>query len=100
MEKEDKIAFGLLSIVLCVILVAALYGIKIFGAALFGWFEQSGSTGLGFKEAFFYATGLSTVLIILFALFAGDGVFGELLTMVISFFLFTLFFTVSIAWIF
>ena len=100
MEKEDKLAFSSLAIVLCVILVAILYGLKFFLAALFGWFEQSGSSGVGFKDAFIYAVILSIGLIILFTFFAGDGILGELPTMVISFFLCILFFTVSIAWIF
>ena len=100
MQAEDKIAFGVSAIVLCVILVALLYGIKLVGAALFGWFEQSGSTGVGFNDAFVYAILLSIGLIVVFAVVAGDGILGELPTMVISFFLFILFFTVSIAWIF
>jgi hypothetical protein len=100
MQKEDKFAFAILALVLCVVLVGILYALKFVFAALFGWFDESGSSGVGFKEAFFYAIISSVTLVILFTLFAGDGILGELPTMVVSFFLFVVFFTVSIAWIF
>ena len=56
--------------------------------------------GVDFKNAFIYAIVLSIALILLFALFAGDGILGELPTMVIPFFSVHLVFTVSIEWIF
>lgn len=100
MEKEDKIAFAVLSVLICGIIFGALLLVKYLGSSLFGFFDASSAEGLGFKEAFLYGTGVSVLLNVVFAMFAGDGLLGELPTMVISFFLFVVFFTISIAWIF
>tara|TARA_B100001093_G_scaffold480465_1_gene510361 strand:+ start:462 stop:764 length:303 start_codon:yes stop_codon:yes gene_type:complete len=100
MEKEDKIAFSVLSLITGAVIVGLLLLVKFIGTTLFGFFTESSITGLGFKDSFVYAIILSTLLITVFAIFAGDGVLGELPTVVISFFLFTIFFTFAIVWIF
>jgi hypothetical protein len=99
MEKEDKIAFTLILSVLCGLIFAVLWGIKLAGGLLFGWFE-SADVGVGLKDALIAGVVLSTILVVIFAVFAGDGVVGELTTMIVGFFIFTTFFTFSIAWIF
>ena len=99
MEKEDKIAFSAMLVVLCALIFGLMWGVKVVGGALFGWFDAA-DAGVGFKDALVTGVILSTVLLVLFALVAGDGVVGELPSMIIGFFVLTLFFTFSIAWIF
>ncbi|MDH3621177.1 MAG: hypothetical protein OER91_09810 [Gammaproteobacteria bacterium] len=95
MEKEDKIAFSVILVILFVLMLA----VKVVGSAIFGWFDAA-DAGVGFKDALIVAVILSVVLLVLFAVVAGDGVIGELPSMIIGFFLVTAFFTLSIAWIF
>ena len=57
--------------------------------------------GYGFKEALPIAVILSFVIITIFALFGGDGIiFGEIPFMIAGFFIFVLFFTISLAWLY
>jgi hypothetical protein len=100
MEKEDKIAFSIISLAICGILFAILWGIKFIGSTVFGLFAETETAGMGFKDAYPYGIGLSIFLIIIFAIFAGDGIVGELPTMILGFFLFSVFFTFSIAWLY
>ena len=95
MEKEDKVAFS----VMLAALLGLMLGVKIVGGAIFGWFDAA-DAGIGFKDALIVAVILSVVLLVVFALVAGDGVIGELPSMLIGFFIMTGFFTLSIAWIF
>jgi hypothetical protein len=73
-----------------------MWGIQVVGSSVFGWFDTA-DTGVGFKSSLIAAVVISTILILLFAVVAGDGLIGELPTVVIGFFLLTLFFTFSIA---
>jgi len=95
MEKEDKIAFS----VILAIMFGLLWGVKIVGSAIFGWFDAA-DAGVGFKDALIIGVILSVALLVVFAIVAGDGVIGELPSMLIGFFIVTAFFTMSIAWIF
>ena len=99
MDRADKVAFIVLLIVLGSVSLGLMLGVKYIGTTLFSWFSTS-DNGLGYKEALAYSTGLSALLIVLFALVAGDGIIGELPSMLVGFALFTLFFTMSLAWIF
>lgn len=99
MEKEDKIAFSIALGLLCAVALGLALAVRFIGAALFGWFDAA-DAGVGLKPAFVAALIVSTVLILLFAVFAGDGILGELPTILIGFFVLTAFFTLSIAWVF
>ncbi|MBF0232843.1 MAG: hypothetical protein HQK65_07375 [Desulfamplus sp.] len=99
METEDKVAFTVLIIVIGGVVFGLMWGVKIIGSTLFGWFITA-DTGMGFKDALIYSLVLSTFLMVLFTLVAGDGLVGELPSMLIGFFLFVAFFTLSLAWIF
>ena len=99
MEKADKIAFTVISVPFGAIIVGIMWLIKLFGIEVLGWFQEADS-GIGFKSSLIISSIISSCLIILFALVAGDGVLGELPAMVLSFFAFTIFFMLSIAWIF
>jgi len=99
MEKEDKIAFSVFLAITSALIFGLMWGVKLIGAALFGWFDAA-DAGVGIKEALVGAIVLSTVLLIFFAVVAGDGVIGELPSMIIGLLIFTAFFTLSIAWVF
>lgn len=99
MEKEDKVAFTILMLIAGGVIFGLMWGVKIVGSSLFGWFVTA-DAGIGFKDALIYSVVISTFLMVLFALVAGDGLVGELPSMLIGFFLFVSFFTFSLAWIF
>jgi hypothetical protein len=99
MEKADKIAFSAILVISSALILGLLWAVKLVGAAVFGWFDDA-SAGVGFKDALIWATILSTLLLVLFALVAGDGIVGELPSMIVGFAMFTAFFTFSVAWIF
>lgn len=99
MQKEDKVAFAVLLIITAGAITFLLWAIKFVGEALFGWFEIS-AVGLDIKDALLYGTGVSAVLISLFTIIAGDGLLGELPTLLVGFFTLNIFFTLSIMWIF
>ena len=56
--------------------------------------------GVGLREAAVWGFGVTVALFVLFALVAGDGVFGEIQFMLSSFFGFFLVLTLLIAWVF
>ena len=100
MEKEDKIAFSIITLIFCSIAVALMLIVKFVLSSVFGFFATADTTGIGYKDAFLYSIVISVLIMILFAMIGGDGVLGELTVMIAGFFLFVVFFTVSIAWIF
>ena len=97
MEKEDKIALIVVVCLVCAGIFALMYLTKILG----GWFFDIDDLGYGFKEALPVGVILSFVIITVFALFGGDGIiFGEIPFMIAGFFIFVLFFTISLAWLY
>lgn len=99
MSRTDKIAFIILLAVVCGVGFGALWLVKSAGIAVFGLFA-AGSEGLSWRGAFGISIGLGLAAIILFALVAGDGLLGELPTVLAGFFLLVGFFTVSLALMF
>ena len=61
---------------------------------------QSFEPGVGLKLASIIGFFVTTTLFIVFAIFAGDGLLGEIQFMIGGFLLFYLIFTVMIAWVF
>jgi len=92
MDRKDKAALKVIGIVLAVLSLLVLFGVR-WVAGLIG----VGSEGVGWQTAFVSALIVSTVLVVVFAIASGDGLIGEMPTVVAAFFLFTAFFTVSIA---
>jgi hypothetical protein len=89
---EDKILIAVLGLIAIGILVAVRWVLSgAFGLAV------GASAGVGFRDAFIAAIVVSALIIIAFAIVAGDGALGELTTMVIGFFVMIAFFTISIA---
>jgi hypothetical protein len=98
MEKEDKIAVLLILAIALVSIIGAVFGIKYVGTEVFNWFATD--EGLSIKTCFFWSIGISTLLIGFFAVVAGDGLLGELPTVISGYFILIAFFTFSIFWIF
>lgn len=99
MEREDKIAAVVILVITCGVLFGLMWGVHFVGSSVFGWFNAA-DAGVGIKSALIASVVISTILILLFAAVAGDGLLGELPSVVIGFFLLTAFFTLSIAWVF
>lgn len=90
-------------IVLLAGVVAAIAAMIVGAVLLPGVVAQINSAfapGIGLRTAALWATGLSIAMVIVFAIFAGDGLIGEFQYMVAAFFLFFVFFSALIAWIF
>ncbi len=94
-NESRKIAIVLLS--LCFVFVAAA---AIMLPTIIELAAVHLSPGLGLKTAAIISFFVTTVVLIVFAISAGDGLLGELQFMIGGFFLFFLIFWLSIAWIF
>ena len=86
-----------LLLVVVLIVVAAL---GYFGAPLLEATTTALAPGMGLKTGILWGFGVTVTLFILFALVAGDGLFGELPFMLGAFFLFFAVFSLLITWIF
>lgn len=96
MERDDKIALGVVGVVLGASSLITLFTIRWFFAGVLGVIDL-GSGGIGWGASFWISVFLSVLFVVLFALIAGDGVVGEFSFMMVSFFVLLAFFTVSIA---
>lgn len=98
MAREDKIALIGISTIGAAFVISVLLALR-FALGWFGYVTDAASDGIGFKSAFITSIGISFFFMLIFALFAGDGVVGELGLMVAGFFVMIVFFTLSIAFI-
>ncbi len=64
------------------------------------WVTATFNDGIGLRAAALAAMVVSVVMIIVLAVFAGDGLIGELQFMIPGFFLFFVFFWLMLAWAF
>ncbi len=90
-NESRKIVLGIVGIVL-LLLVA--------GAFMLPAIEAAFAPGLGLKDAAIIAFFVTAILIIIFAVAAGDGLLGELQYMLAGFLLFYVIFWLMIAWVF
>lgn len=96
MPVEDKVAFALiLGIIMTIGTFLIWFARRVFHAA--GVVLGDAQTGLNLGDAFFPAMFIAFVVMVAFALVAGDGVVGELGLVVIGFFVMLVFFMFSIA---
>ena len=72
----------------------------IFLPNTFAWVVQLFEPGVGLKMASIIGFFVAMILFIVFAIFAGDGLLGEIQFMIGGFLVFFLIFTVMIAWVF
>lgn len=100
MAKEDKIGLTVIIAVLCGLLFGAMKIVQIIGRTFFNAFE-AGAAGIGHSTAFIYGVILSFLIIIVLAVISGGGeLLGELPFVILGFFIFVVFFTLSIALLF
>ena len=64
------------------------------------WAEATFNDGIGLAAAALAAIAVSIVMVVIFAVVAGDGLIGELQFMIPGFFLFFVFFWLMLAWVF
>ena len=94
--KRDITLLVICGLVLLGIVLLAL----TFLPSTFAWVVQFFEPGLGLKTASVIGFFVVTILFIVFAIVAGDGLFGEIQFMIAGFMAFWLIFTVMIAWVF
>lgn len=94
--KEDRIAFVLILLVICVVGLGLVWSAG-WAMSLLGVAVGATESGVGLRDAFVVSVPVSFVAIMLFALVAGDGALGELGLMLIGFFVMLVFFTGAIA---
>jgi len=94
MDPSDRALLKVAAAVAAVLTVLVLFGIRWIGGLI-----GMGSEGVGWQAAFISALVVSTILVVVLAIASGDGLVGEFPMVVAAFFLFTAFFTVSIAMI-
>lgn len=87
------------------VLVALLVALVVLGAAttlpgLSEWVAETFDSGIGLPMAAIIAAVVSVVVLIVFALSAGEGLVGEIQFMISGFFVFFVFFWLLIAWVF
>ena len=90
-NESRKIALALVGVVSLVV-IAGLLMLPALAEAM--------APGLGLKDAAIIAFFVTAILLIIFAVAAGDGLLGELQYMLAGFFLFYLIFWLMIAWVF
>ena len=94
--KRDVILLVICGLVVLGIVLLAL----IFLPNTFAWVVQLFEPGVGLKIASIIGFFVAMTLFIVFAIFAGDGLLGEIQFMIGGFLVFFLIFTVMIAWVF
>jgi len=94
--KRDVTLLVITGLVVLGIVLLALIVLPI----SFAWIVQSFEPGVGIKMASIIGFFVTTTLFIVFAIFSGDGLLGEIQFMIGGFLLFYLIFTVMIAWVF
>ena len=85
---------------LLVIAGLVVLGIMLLALIFLPVVVQSFEPGVGLKMASIIWFFVVMILFIVFAIFAGDGLFGEIQFMIGGFLVFFLIFTVMIAWVF
>ena len=98
-KRATRIAVGLTVVGLCVLILLG-WGVAAAAPGVMEWVDRVFSPGLGLKSAAIIAIVVSISVLILFAIFAGEGLIGEIQFMIPGFFLFFLFFWLMLAWVF
>lgn len=102
-QKESRKALRVLYGVSA--LVALFVALIVLGAAITlpgisGWVAETFDSGIGLPKAAIVSSIVSVVILIVFAVAAGEGLVGEIQFMISGFFVFFVFFWLLIAWVF
>lgn len=99
-DQKDKNESRKIAIVLISLLVVVGIAAMLLLPSLSEFAAMHLQPGLGLKTAAIIAFFVTVVLFLVFAVFSGDGLLGELQFMLLGFFLFFVIFWLMIAWIF
>lgn len=99
-DAKDKTAARATGLALIAVILLALAGIVFMLPALGTFVADNLAPGVDVKAAAIGAFIVTVVLFVVFAVVAGDGLIGELHSMLAGFFAFFLILTLLIAWIF
>ena len=94
--RESRLIGGLIAVVCIAIVAALLYSIPMVADLL----ETHLTPGVGLKTAAISAFILSVIVMVIFAIFSGDGLLGEIQFILPSFIIFFALNWLLIAWIF
>ena len=99
-DQKDRNESRRIAIVLVALVVLVGVAVMLLLPSLAGFAATHFEPGLGLKTAAIISFFVTVVVLLVFAVAAGDGVVGELPVMLLGFFVFFLFFWLMIAWIF
>lgn len=99
-DEKDKDESRQIAIVLIALVVMVGVAAVLLLPSLTDFVAVHLEPGLGLKTAAIISFFVTVVLLLVFAVAAGDGVVGELPIMVLGFFLFFVFLWLMIAWVF
>ena len=99
-EIRDRKEARTLAIVLVVLLAILGAGLLLYAPALVEFNQTHLAPGIDLKEAAVIAFFTTIVVLVIFAIAAGDGLIGELQFMLAGFFAFFLVLWLFIAWVF
>lgn len=100
LDSRDKREARKLALVLVVLLVLLCLAALLLLPTLLGFADQHLAPGLGLRDAALLSFFATVLLMLLFALVAGDGFLGEIQFMLASFFGFFLVIWLLLAWMF
>lgn len=99
-DQKDKNESRKIAIVLISLLVVVGAAAMLLLPSLSEFAGMHLQPGLGLKTAAIIAFFVTVVLFLVFAVFSGDGLLGELQFLLLGFFLFFVIFWLMIAWVF
>ena len=99
MSDSDKSDLRILAILLAAAAVVIVLALTL-GGPLIGEATAALAPGVDLRTAALWSFGVTVVLFVVFALVAGDGLFGEIQFMLGAFFSFFAIITLLIAWVF
>lgn len=99
-EAKDRKEARALAVALLVLMLVLGAGALFALPVLLEFHQAQLAPGVGLKDAALYSFATTVVVLIVFAIAAGDGLLGELQFMLLGFFAFFLVLWLLIAWIF
>lgn len=99
-DNKDRNESRKIAIALVALLVVLAVVILLFIPSLSDLIQTQLSPGLDLRTAAIIAVILTVIIMIVFAISAGDGLLGELQFLIPGFFVFFLFFWLMTAWVF
>ena len=99
-EKRDEREARTIAIGLGILAIAVLVGLYFLVPALADFNARHFAPGMGLKDSAIVAIIATVVILVIFAIAAGDGIIGEIQYMLLGFFAFFLLLWLMIAWVF